>query len=135
LDLELVSVSGTDAAIHPFAKCFNSLTVSVDADCNLGLATTSTNNFVQSLWSAAQTYSQVKACPTTASLAFTDATVATSETGLASLLTTSIYAEGVTASVSAASGVVTLTSTYLTNEATLKFRSSAITGSAVSVSY
>jgi hypothetical protein len=65
-------------------------------------------------------------------LAFTDATDATATTGLATLLATSIYADGMTASVSAASGVITITSTYLTNEATLKYRSSATTGSAVS---
>jgi hypothetical protein len=132
LDLELVTAQGTAAATHPIAKCFASMTISVLADCTLTLATDGQNNFVQTLWSAATTYDQVAACPTGVSMTFGSEAAATATTGLASLLATSIYAQGMTAAVSAASGVVTITSTYLSNEATLKYRSSGSTGSAVS---
>jgi hypothetical protein len=132
LDLELVSATGTDATSHPFAKCFNSITVSVLADCTLTLTANGQNNFIQGFWSDAATYSQVNDCPTGVSLDFATEAAATATTGLENLLTTSIYAEGLTASVSAAAGVLTVTSTYLSNSAALKYRTSGITGSAVS---
>lgn len=132
LHLELVSATGDDAASHPLAKCFSSMTVSVLSDCTLTLVANGENSFVPALWSAAATYNQVKHCPTGVSLDFADQAAATATTGLASIVATSIYAEGMTASVTAVSGEVTITSTYLGNPATLKFRSSDTTGSAVS---
>ena len=108
------------------------MTVSVLGDCTLTLAANGQNNFVQGLWSAATTYNQVEACPTGASLDFADDATATATTALGSLLATSIYAEGMTASVAVESGVVTITSDYLGNAATLTFRSSGKSGSSVS---
>jgi hypothetical protein len=108
------------------------MTVSVLGDCTLTLTANGQNNFVQGLWSGADTYSKLNACPTGASMEFADETTATATTALESLMATSIYAAGVTASVDAASGVVTITSTYLSNEAVLTFRSSGKTGSSVS---
>jgi hypothetical protein len=128
----LVSATGTDAAIHPLAKCFNSITINIGTDCTLSLFANGQNNFITSLWSAATTYDQVTECPTGVSKDFADDASATTTTALASLLATSIYGEGMTASVAAASGLLTITSTYLSNSATLKYRSTGITGSAVS---
>ena len=108
------------------------MTVSVATDCTLTLTATGANNFIPAFWSAAQTYDQVNACPTGVSMNFSVANDATSTTGLASLLATSIYDQGMTASVAADTGLVTVTSTYLGSETVLKFRPSEITGSTVS---
>lgn len=123
----------TDSS-HPIAKCFSSMTVSVDASCTLSLAPNGQNSFVQALWSADNAaYSQVIACPTGASMTFDDDAAATAASALASLLATSIYPEGMTvSSVSAGSGGINVTSTYLGSEETLKFRSSGQSGSSVS---
>jgi hypothetical protein len=128
LDLELVSATGSGATSHPIAKCFSSVTVSVLGDCTLTLAASGQNNFVQGLWSGDSTYNEVNACPTGASMEFATEAAATATAGLASLMSTSIYADGMVASVSAASGELTISS----GDAVLKYRSSGITGSAVS---
>ncbi|KAL4524675.1 hypothetical protein Ndes2526A_g06790 [Nannochloris sp. 'desiccata'] len=133
LDLDLVSAIGTGAATHPFAKCFNSMTVSVSSGCTITLTAKGQRSYIPALWSADDTYNQVKECPTSSSLAFADPTAATATTGLASLLATSIYAEGVTASVTASTGEITIVSTYLSNEATLKYRSTGTTGAATGI--
>lgn len=109
------------------------MTVSVSSGCTITLTAKGQRSYIPALWSADDTYNQVKECPTSSSLAFADPTAATATTGLASLLATSIYAEGVTASVTASTGEITIVSTYLSNEATLKYRSTGTTGAAVSV--
>ena len=126
-DLDLELVTSTDLS-HPLAKCFSSMTVSILSDCTLTLTANGQNNFVQALWSAADTYSQVEACPTGVSKDFVDEATATAEAGLASLLATSIYTSGMSASVAsvtASSGIISVTS----GSATLKFRASAKSGS------
>ncbi|KAG7672153.1 putative Sushi, von Willebrand factor type A, EGF and pentraxin domain-containing protein 1 [Nannochloris sp. 'desiccata'] len=137
MDLDLVLATGNDATSHPIAKCFSSITVSVLDDCTLTVIPNGENNYVPALWSANNdTYDNLNSCPPGASMAFDDATAATATTGLADLLATSIYAEGMTASVDAivaASGIVVVKSTYLGNEATLKYRSSFKSGSSTGI--
>ena len=103
------------------------MTVSVLSDCTLTVNANGQNNFVQALWSADTTYAQVTECPNGASME-SASDPAASATALATLMSTSIYAEGMTASVAAAPGFITITSTYLSNPAVLKFRASGVSG-------
>jgi hypothetical protein len=67
--------------------------------------------------------------PTGGSLDFADQAAATSNTALAALLSTSIYAEGMTATVSVVSGVLTVS----VNDISLKYRSSGQSGSTTGI--
>jgi hypothetical protein len=132
LDLDLVLTTGTGAASHPIAKCYNSMTVSVGSDCTLSVTANGQDNYVPSLFSADDAaYSQVGSCPAGAtSTAFTTDVAVTDVSNVATLIATSIYATGMTATATAtgATGIVTITS----DGAELKFRASSVTGSTVS---
>ena len=128
----MVLATGSGATSHPISKCYNSLTVTVGADCTLGVTANGEDNYVPAFFSAADAaYSQLTSCPAgaTTTAYSTDADI-TDANNVATLIATSIYATGLTATATAtaSSGVVTITS----DGAVLKFRASSVTGSAVS---
>ena len=119
LSLELVSVSGTNAAKHPYAKCFASFDLDIDSSCTLTITPKFGNNWISSLWSASATYTQYQACPTSASFGFsTSSAIGTGD--LATLLASSIWPDTPVAAptVTASDGILNV----VADGATLKYR-------------
>lgn len=125
LDLELVNVAGVNSASHPIAKCYNSMTVTVTDTCTLSVTANGQDNYVPAIYSADPTYSQVGGCPAGGTtIVYTDDATITDADNVATLIATSIYATGLTATAAVEAGIVTITS----SGATLKFRPSSKTG-------
>jgi hypothetical protein len=127
LDLDLVLTTGTGASSHPIAKCYSSLSVTMTVGCTLSVIANGQDNYVPSLFSAGSAgYTQLGSCPAGATVTTaTDSTVSAND--VATLIATSIYSSGLTATATAtdASGIVTIVS----GDATLKFRASSASGS------
>ena len=108
------------------------MTLAVDDQCTLSISTNGANNYVPAMWSAATTYTQLKAFPATASKNFN---AAITQANVASLFAEAIWGSATPTAaptVSAASGALTL----VADGVTLVFRPVSRTGaSTVSISF
>lgn len=102
------------------------MTLAVDDQCTLTLTTDGANNYVPALWSAATTYTQLKACPATASKNF-DSVTSISDANVGALLAEAIWGSATpTAAPAVVSAAGTLTVTA--DGVTMIFRPVSRTG-------